>query len=100
MKDERRDSKLRMLKIVFKTISKNYNPDRYGKIIEYLIENKIGLDALDDKLKLVCLYRKKYKEVSLSELSNIISIENNINLTKSGLNHRLRKIREIATSLK
>ena len=65
-----------------------------------LIENKIGLDALDDKLKLVCLYRKKYKEVSLSELSNIISIENNINLTKSGLNHRLRKIREIATSLK
>lgn len=65
-----------------------------------LIENKIGLDALDDKLKLVCLYRKKYKEVSLSELSNIISIENNISLTKSGLNHRLRKIREIATSLK
>lgn len=65
-----------------------------------LIENKIGLDSLDEKLKLVCIYRKKYKEVSLSELSNIISIENNINLTKSGLNHRLRKIREIAQSLK
>ena len=51
MKDESRDSKLRMLKIVFKTISKNYNPDRYGKIIEYLIENKIGLDEAIDTLR-------------------------------------------------
>ena len=65
-----------------------------------LIENTIGLDAIDEKLELVAIYRKKYKEVSLSELSNIISIENNINLTKSGLNHRLRKIKEIASSLK
>ena len=65
-----------------------------------LIENKIGLDALDEKLKVVCIYRKKYKEVSLSELANIISIENGINLTKSGLNHRIRKIREISETLK
>lgn len=65
-----------------------------------LISDKIGLEALDEKLKIVCIYRLKYKEVSLSELSNIISIENNINLTKSGLNHRMRKIREIALSFK
>ena len=65
-----------------------------------LIENTIGLDGLDEKLRLVAIYRKKYKEVSLSELSKIISIENNINLTKSGLNHRMRKLREIALSLK
>lgn len=64
-----------------------------------LIEKTIGLDALDEKLKIVAIYRKKYKEVSLSELSKIISIENSINLTKSGLNHRMRKIREIALSL-
>lgn len=64
-----------------------------------LIEKTIGLDALDEKLKIVAIYRKKYKEVSLSELSRIISIENGINLTKSGLNHRMRKIREIALSL-
>lgn len=64
-----------------------------------LIEETIGLDALDEKLKIVAIYRKKYKEVSLSELSKIISIENEINLTKSGLNHRMRKIREIALSL-
>lgn len=65
-----------------------------------LIENTIGLDAIDEKLQMVAIYRKKYKEVSLSELSKIISIENNINLTKSGLNHRMRKIKEIALSLK
>lgn len=65
-----------------------------------LIENTIGIDSLDEKLKIVCVYRKKYKEVSLSELSRIISIENNINLTKSGINHRIRKIKEIALSLK
>ena len=64
------------------------------------IENTIGIDAIDEKLQMVAIYRKKYKEVSLSELSKIISIENNINLTKSGLNHRMRKIKEIAISLK
>ena len=65
-----------------------------------LIEKTIGLEALDERLQVVAIYRKKYKEVSLNELSKIISIENNINLTKSGLNHRMRKIREIALTLK
>ena len=65
-----------------------------------LIENKIGIDALDEKLQTVCVYRKKYKEASLSELSNIISIETNNKVTKSGLNHRMRKIKEIANNLR
>lgn len=65
-----------------------------------LIENKIGLDSLDDKLKIVAIYRKKYKEESMLELSKIISLENNINMSKSCLNHRIRKIKEIANSLK
>jgi len=65
-----------------------------------LIEKTIGLDALDEKLKEVAIYRNKYKEVSLSELSNIISIETNTNITKSGLNHRMRKIREIAKNIR
>ena len=69
------------------------------KYIE-LIENTIGFDALDEKLKEVCIYRKKYREVSLNELSKIISLECNTNLTKSGLNHRMRKLKDIAMSLK
>ena len=65
-----------------------------------LIENKIGIDALDEKLQTVCVYRKKYNEASLSELSNIISMETNTKVTKSGLNHRMRKIKEIANNLR
>ena len=65
-----------------------------------LIEEKMGLDLLDDKTKEACLYRIKYPETSLTELSKIISLETNSNLTKSGLNHRFRKIREIANRLK
>ena len=65
-----------------------------------LIEEKMGLDLLDDKIKEACLYRKKYPESSLTELSRIISLENNTKITKSGLNHRFRKIREIAERIK
>ena len=65
-----------------------------------IIENEMGLDLLDDKIKEACLYRKKYPETSLTELSNIISLETGVNITKSGLNHRFRKIKEIANRIK
>jgi hypothetical protein len=64
------------------------------------IKNKVGLDVLDDKLKETCEYRLKYPEVSLKELSEIISIETDKKVTKSGLNHRFRKIRELSNKLK
>ena len=65
-----------------------------------VIEKKLGFDLLDDKIKEACFYRKKYQEASLTELSKIISIETNKNITKSGLNHRFRKIRDIAEKIK
>lgn len=64
------------------------------------IEEIIGIDILDDKLKLVAEYRKKYPESSLVELSEIISLETQTPITKSGLNHRFRKIKEIAERLR
>lgn len=64
-----------------------------------LIEETIGLDALDEKLSETVMYRKKYPEISLEELSKIISIETGKNVTKSGLNHRLRRIKEIANNI-
>lgn len=64
------------------------------KDIEKLQELDL-IDTLDDKLKLVIDYRLKYKEASLAELSEIISKETNDKITKSGLNHRFRKIKEI-----
>lgn len=57
-------------------------------------------DLLDEKLKLVAEYRVKYNESSLLELSEIISVETNKKITKSCLNHRLRKIRDLANKLR
>lgn len=56
-------------------------------------------DLLDDKLILVLEYRLKYPESSLQELSEIITYETGKNITKSGLNHRFRKIREMAEKI-
>lgn len=60
------------------------------------IEENDGVMLLDDRTKVALEYRKKYPEVSLKELAEIISIETGKNLTKSGLNHRMRKIRDLA----
>ena len=65
-----------------------------------IIEKNDGVVLLDDKVKDVLEYRKKYPEASLKELAEIISIETNKPITKSGLNHRLRKIKELAEKFK
>ena len=57
------------------------------------------VDLLDDKLKIVIEYRVKYPELSLLELSEIITRETGTKISKSGLNHRFRKIREIITNI-
>ena len=62
--------------------------------IRYLKEN-LGIELLDDKTKEIIEYREKYPEASLLELSEIISYETGKPITKSGLNHRFRKIREL-----
>ena len=57
------------------------------------------LDLIDEKIRVVALYRLKYPEASLMELSEIISRETGNKITKSGLNHRFRKIREIVNNI-
>ncbi len=71
---------------------------RQIKDIEKLEKYDI-IDLLDDKLKEVIKYRLKYREVSLQELSDIMTKETGVKITKSGLNHRFRKIREIITNI-
>ena len=61
-----------------------------------IIEENDGVTLLDDRVKVALEYRKKYPEASLKELAEIISLETNNSITKSGLNHRLRKIKELA----
>lgn len=67
---------------------------RQVKDIEKLYELDM-VDTLDDRLKEVIEYRMKYKESSLQELADIISLETGTEITKSGLNHRFRRIKEI-----
>ena len=65
-----------------------------------LIQSIGGMDLLDDKTKEAAVYRMKYKEASLVELSQIISIETGNNITKSGLHHRFTKIKELASKIR
>ena len=65
-----------------------------------IIEEKKGLELLDDKTKQALEYRRKYPESSLKELSEIISVETGKTITKSGLNHRFRKIKDLSEKIK
>lgn len=58
------------------------------------IRDKIGLDALPQKLKDACTLRLANQDASLSDLCRLTGA------TKSAMNHRFRKIGEIANSLK
>lgn len=58
-----------------------------------------GLDLLDDKTKEAAIYRLKYPEASLVELGEIITLETGNPITKSGLHHRFRKIKELADKI-
>lgn len=65
------------------------------KDIEFL-EEMDAFPLLDEKVKEAAIYRKKYPEASLLELSEIISMETGSLLTKSGLYHRMNKIKQLA----
>ena len=69
------------------------------KYIQFL-EYNYPLGELDQKLLMVMKVRKEYPEHSLRHLLEIIHEEYDPKLTKSGLNHRLRKLKEIALDYK
>ncbi|HLR80981.1 MAG TPA: DNA-binding protein WhiA [Bacillota bacterium] len=61
------------------------------------IENTVGLDALPEKLQEVAIARKKHPEVSLKELGELIGSGK---ISKSGVNHRLKRIDEFANDIR
>ncbi len=62
--------------------------------IKYLEDNDL-INLLDDKTKIIIEYKKKYPETSLNELANIVSLETDTSITKSGINHHIRKINDL-----
>ena len=63
--------------------------------IKYLDEH-LGLDKLPDKLREVAYVRVAHPELSLKELGELVP---GGPISKSGVNHRLRKINEMAAKL-
>lgn len=61
------------------------------------IDETVGLDHLPEKLYEVAMTRMKMPEVSLKELSESLPSGS---ISKSGINHRLRKINEFADKLR
>ena len=62
--------------------------------IKYLEDNNL-IELLDDKIKIIIEYRKKYPESSFQELADIISLETDYKVGKSGINHNFIKLRKI-----
>ena len=62
--------------------------------IKYLEDNDL-ITLLDERIQEVVSYRKKYPESSFLELAEIVSSETGKPITKSGINHYFRKIRNL-----
>ncbi|WP_199533659.1 DNA-binding protein WhiA [Romboutsia maritimum] len=61
-----------------------------------LIQGTIGISSLPENLQEIARIRIEYEDMSLKELGEML----NPPIGKSGVNHRLRKIEEIASDLK
>lgn len=62
-----------------------------------LIENTVGLDQLPEKLQEIAKLRVEHQDVSLKELGELVTSGK---ISKSGVNHRLKKIDEFADRIK
>ncbi|CCV63714.1 Sporulation regulator WhiA family protein [Alteracholeplasma palmae J233] len=65
-----------------------------------IIEKKIDLNTLSDKIIKAMNLRKKYPDTSLSELTTLYLKEYQETISKSGLNHRYMKIKELANQVR
>ena len=67
--------------------------------ITYLKENNL-MDLLDEHTKIVLEYRYKYPETSYAELAEIISLETDYKIGKSGINHHFIKVKKLIEQYK
>ncbi|TLS49343.1 DNA-binding protein WhiA [Paenibacillus antri] len=61
-----------------------------------LLEQEVGLDSLPEKLREVAVIRLQYPDLNLKEVGAMLKGS----VSKSGVNHRLRKIDEMAEKLR
>lgn len=65
-----------------------------------LIKSNKMYGTIDEKLKETIRLRETYPDASLNELIEFYTAETGQNLSKSGMNHRLNKIKELAESIR
>ncbi|MDR2827816.1 MAG: DNA-binding protein WhiA [Acholeplasmatales bacterium] len=70
------------------------NANEQIRLIEY-IESKYDINSLDEKLRQVITIRKENDSASLKELVELYCKKYNEQITKSGLNHRLNRLKEL-----
>lgn len=63
-----------------------------------IIRKHLSFDQIDDKIVKVIELREKYPEANLRELSELYELEYNEKISRSGINHRLNKIKEMASN--
>lgn len=98
---------IRILKGMRETVNRQVNCETanlskttsaaYGQINDILlIQQKMGLDSLPELLRETAQARLDWPDVSLKELGSLLDPP----VGKSGVNHRLRKLKELADSLR
>ncbi len=93
---EMRNNVNRIVNCETANLSKTVNASmRQNENINYII-SKIGMDKIPVSLTEIAELRLKYPDASLKELGEMF----NPPIGKSGVNHRLRKLDELAASLK
>lgn len=65
-----------------------------------LIEKYTKKDHIDPKIKRIMTLRKKHADISLRELAEQYAETFHETISKSGLNHRMQKIKQLATDIK
>lgn len=75
-----------------KTLNASY---RQAENIKY-IENMMGFEKLSPQLREIAEMRIEYPDATLQELSDMLDVS----IGKSGVNHRLRKLEEIAKRIR
>ncbi|MEF2248127.1 MULTISPECIES: DNA-binding protein WhiA [unclassified Paenibacillus] len=61
-----------------------------------LLQKEIGLDSLPEKLREVAEIRLQHPDLNLTEVGELLKVK----VSKSGVNHRLRKIDELAEKIR
>ncbi|RCW67056.1 DNA-binding protein WhiA [Saliterribacillus persicus] len=61
------------------------------------IRDSVGLETLPDKLREIAELRLEHQDISLKEIGEMVSTGN---ISKSGINHRLKKIDQFADQLR